>query len=87
MTLPSTAPQVVIVQIPKSPMLAAVLAFFFGPLGLLYVGFVPALIALLVGVPLVLLTAGLGLIIFFPMCAIVAWSRANLYNKQLHQGR
>lgn len=83
----STAqPQVVIIQVPKSPMLAAVLGFFFGPLGLLYVGFVPALIMFGVNLLVAVFTAGIGLIFTWPLCAMVGWSRANLYNKKLMAG-
>lgn len=78
-----TQPQVIIVQTQKSPMLAAVLGFFFGPLGLLYVGFVPALIMLGVCAVVGILTAGIGLVVTWPMSAAVGWSRANLYNKKL----
>jgi hypothetical protein len=80
-------PQVVIIQVPKSPMLAAVLGFFFGPLGLLYVGFVPALIMFGVNVVVAIFTVGIGLFLTWPLCAIVGWSRANLYNKKLMAGQ
>lgn len=83
----ATQPQVVIVQIPKSPMAAALLGFFFGPLGLLYVGFVPALIMLGVNILVGVFTFGFGLFLTWPLCAIVGWSRANLANKQLMQGK
>jgi hypothetical protein len=80
-------PQIVIVQIPKSPMMAAVLGFFFGPLGLLYVGFVPALIMLGVNIVVGAFTLGFGLFLTWPLCAMVGWSRANLQNKQLMKGK
>ncbi len=80
---PTTHPQTVIVQIPKSPMLAAVLGFFFGPLGLLYVGFVPALIMLGVNIVVGAITLGFGLCLTWPLCAMVGWSRANLLNKRM----
>lgn len=67
-------------------MLAAVLGFFFGPLGLLYVGFVPALIMFVVCIVVGVFTAGIGLFITWPLSAIVGWSRANSANKQLMQG-
>jgi len=76
-------PQLVIVQVQKGPMLAAVLGFFFGPLGLLYVGFVPALIMFGVNLLVGAFTMGFGLFLTWPLCAIVGWSRANLYNKKL----
>lgn len=82
----NTQPQVVILQIQKSPMLAAVLGFFFGPLGLLYVGLVPALIMLGVNLVVGLFTLGFGLFLTWPVCAVVGWSRANYVNKQMMAG-
>jgi len=67
----------------KSPMLASVLGFFFGPLGLLYVGWAPALIMFGVNVLVGIFTAGVGLILTWPLSAVVGWSRANLYNRKL----
>lgn len=75
--------QVVLVQTQKSPALAAVLGFFFGPLGLLYVGLVPALVMLGVNVLVGLVTFGVGLCLTWPLCAMVGWSRASRYNRQL----
>ncbi len=80
-------PQVVIVQIPKSPMMAAVLGFFFGPLGLLYVGFVPALIMIGVNLVVAVITVGVGLFLTWPLCAMVGWSRANRHNKLMAEGK
>jgi hypothetical protein len=80
-------PQVIVVRTQKSPMLAAVLGFFFGPLGLLYVGFVPALIMFAVCLVVGALTVGIGLFITWPMSGAVGWSRANLYNKKLLSGQ
>jgi hypothetical protein len=68
-------------------MLAAVLGFFLGPLGLLYVGFVPALIMFGVNVLVGVFTVGIGLVLTWPVCALVGWSRANLYNKKLMAGK
>lgn len=67
-------------------MLAAVLGFFFGPLGLLYVGFVPALVMFGVNVVVGIVTVGFGLFLTWPLCAIVGWSRANHANKKLMGG-
>jgi hypothetical protein len=75
--------QVLIVQTQKSPMLAAVLGFFFGPLGLLYVGLVPALVMLGVNLLVAAFTLGFGLFLTWPLCAMVGWSRAALYNRRL----
>lgn len=75
--------QILIVQTQKSPMLAAVLGFFLGPLGLLYVGLAPALVMLGVNVVVATFTLGFGLFLTWPLCAMVGWSRANLYNRRL----
>jgi hypothetical protein len=75
--------QILIVQTQNSPMLAAVLGFFFGPIGLLYVGLVPALVMLGVNVLVAAFSLGFGLIFTWPLCAMVGWSRANLHNKKL----
>lgn len=80
-------PQVVIIKIPKNPGVAAALGFFFGPIGLLYVGLAPALIMLGVNLLVALFTLGFGLFLTWPVCALVGWSRANYFNKQLAEGR
>ena len=81
------APQVIIVRIPKSPPLAAVLGFFFGPLGLLYVGFLPAIIMFGVNVLVGLVTLGFGLFLTWPVCAVIGYVRANTLNKKLMAGK
>lgn len=84
---PPSQSTVVIVKIPKSPGVAAILGFFFGPLGLLYVGAAPALIMLGVNALIALFTLGFGLFLSWPICALVGWSRANAYNKLLAEGK
>lgn len=79
----SSARQVVIVQSTKNPGIAALLGFFFGPLGLLYVGFAPALLMFCVNVAVALFTAGLGLFLTWPVCAVVGYARASRFNKEL----
>lgn len=75
--------QVVIVQIPKSPMLAAVLGFFFGPLGLLYASLRSAILMFFVNAVVAVFTAGIGLVLTWPLCAIVGWSAASAANKKM----
>lgn len=79
--------QVIIVQTTKNPGVAAILALIFGPLGLLYVGWVPALIMFLICVPLILFTAGFALIVTAPTCAVIGYTRANAFNRQLMTGK
>lgn len=78
--------QVVIVQIPKSPMLAAVLGFFFGPLGLLYASLRSAILMFFVNIIVAVFTAGIGLFLTWPVCAIVGWSAASAANKKMMAG-
>jgi hypothetical protein len=78
--------QIIIVQSTKNPGIAAILGFLFGPLGLLYVGVTPALIMFGVNILVAIFTAGIGLFLTWPLCAIVGYSRANLYNKKLLAG-
>lgn len=61
---------------------AIILAFLFGPLGMLYVTTNGALIMLCVGVPLALCTFGLSLAITWPLCILwAAWAACD------HNGR
>jgi len=79
----ATERQVIVVTSPKNAGIAAVLAFFFGPLGLLYVGWVPALIVFCIEVPVGLLTFGIGLLVLHPICAVIGYMSASAYNKKL----
>jgi len=56
----------------KSLLLAFLLPFFFGPLGMLYTTVVGALVMLVISAVVGGLTAGLGLIATWPIC--VLWS-------------
>lgn len=84
--MPQQTPQVIIVQSQKSPGVAAILGFFFGPIGLLYVGLAPALVMFGVNAVLGLLTGGIGLFLTWPVCAVIGWWRAGVYNKNLVAG-
>ena len=75
--------QVIVVQSTKNPGIAAFLALLFGPLGLLYVGWAPALILFIICAPIVVLTAGFGLLLTAPLCAIIGYARASTFNKRL----
>lgn len=79
----SSSRQVLIVQTTKNPGVAAILALIFGPLGLLYAGWKPALIMFVICLPIVLFTGGLGLIVTAPTCAIIGYTRANAFNREL----
>lgn len=64
------APQIVYVQERKSVALAFLLTLFFGPLGMLYSTVPGALVMLLVGIPVVVLTGGLGACLIWPVAIL-----------------
>ncbi len=79
-----TAPtQLVVVGTPKDPAAAALLGFFFGPLGLLYSTVPGAAIMFGVGVVVGLLTFGLGLFLLWPVSAVVGYQAAKSTNRRL----
>jgi hypothetical protein len=82
-----SARQVIIVQSPKNPGVAAILGFLFGPLGLLYVGWKPALIMFIIVVPTAVLTVGFGLLLTQPVCAVVGYMCVNAANKKLLESK
>ena len=65
---------------PKSPVLAFILTFFFGPIGMLYSTVVGGLVMFVVGLVVVPLTFGLALPFLWPIqlvWAVVAANNAN----------
>ena len=79
-----TAPtQVVVVGTPKDPTASALLEFFFGPLGLLYSTAPGAAIMFGVSVVVGLLTFGLGLVLLWPVSAVVGYQAAKSTNQRL----
>lgn len=81
---PSAAqPQTIIIKSEKSPILAVALAFFFGPLGLLYSTPFGAIVMFFVNMVVGFFTLGFGLILTWPGCAIWAYIAANKANKEL----
>lgn len=77
------APNQVIVRLPKSAGTAALLSFFFGPLGMFYSTVPGALIMMLVSFIVGFVTLGIGLFVTQPICIIWAAVAANNYNKKL----
>jgi len=75
--------QTIIVKTQKSAGIAALLAFFFGPIGMLYATGWGALIMFIITGIVIVFTAGLGLIITNPICAIWAYIKVKNDNKQL----
>ena len=69
--------------LPKSPAVAAILGFLFGPLGLLYASGKAALIMFGVNVAVAIFTLGFGLFLTWPVSAIVGYVAATNYNQRL----
>ena len=70
--------------------MAIVLAFFFGPLGLLYASVKGAVIMFIISLVLAVLTLGVGLFIIIPMsniiCAVIAAVSVNAHNASVIAG-
>ncbi len=62
---------------------AFMLAFFFGPLGMLYSTIVGGIIMLIVSVIVALITLGFGLVATWPICIVWAVIAVNIHNKKL----
>lgn len=78
--------QVIVMAQPKSPVAAAILGFFFGPLGLLYASVPAAAIMFLVNVVVGIFTLGLGLFLTWPISAVVGAVAASRHNARIGQG-
>jgi hypothetical protein len=66
-------PQVVIVKgPPKSTAMAVALAFFFGPLGLLYCAPLSAVVLTILTAIVAVVTLGVGLVVMWPLCMLWA---------------
>ncbi len=73
--------QQIVIKTQKSPFLAALLAFLFGPLGMLYSTVIGAIVMFIVDVLMVIFTAGLGLILTIPIGMIWAYMAAKKQNE------
>ena len=71
----------------KSVGIALILSILFGPLGMLYSTIPGAVVMFIINVIALIATAGLGLFVTWPICAIWAAVAANNKNKQLLAGR
>ena len=74
--------QTIIVKTQKSAGTAALLGFFFGPLGMLYATGLGALIMFIITGIVAFVTLGFGLLITNPICAIWAYVKVNNDNKK-----
>ena len=79
------APTVVVST--KSPGIAILLTFLFGPIGMFYSTIVGAIVMMLVSLVVGLLTLGLGLLLTWPICIIWAALAAAGYNRKILAGR
>ena len=79
----SSSQPVIVVASTKSMGLGIILALFFGPLGLLYSSWVAALVMFVVSIPVAIFTAGLGLLLSNPICAIWAAVAVSSHNKKI----
>jgi hypothetical protein len=82
---PVAVQQTTVIQVAaqKSVAGAVVLAFFFGPLGMLYVTVSGALIMFVISFFVAFATLGLGLLITLPICAIWAGIAASSHNNRM----
>lgn len=78
---------VVITKSPKSMGIALILAFLFGPLGMLYSTISGAIIMFIIDVILSFFTLGIGLFFTWPIHLIWAAIAVKSYNNKLVQGR
>ena len=69
--------QTIIIKSQKSAGTAALLAFLFGPLGMLYSTIPGAIVMFFITAIAVVLTAGIGLLVTVPMCTIWAYMKVN----------
>jgi hypothetical protein len=82
---PMAVQQTTVIQLgsQKSVAGAVLLAFFFGPLGMLYATVPGALVMFFVSILVAVATLGLGLLITLPICAIWAGVAASSHNNRL----
>jgi len=74
---------VIVVASTKSMGLAIILALLFGPLGLLYSSVLAAIVMFVISIVVAIFTAGLGLLLTNPICAVWAAVAVNSRNKEL----
>ncbi len=76
--------KVVMVQsVGKSTMVAVILSFFFGPLGMFYSTVTGGIIMLIISLIVGIFTLGFGLIVTWPICVIWAALAADRQNKNV----
>lgn len=81
--VPQPPQRTVVIASTKSVGVAIALAIFFGPLGMFYSTIAGAIVMFVVNVLALLLTAGLGLIVTWPIGIVWAAMAASSHNKRL----
>ena len=82
----SNVQQHVVVTPTKNMGIAIILAFLFGPLGMLYSTVLGGVIMFVLSLVIGVVTLGVGLIITWPVCVIWAAVATSSYNKKLLAG-
>jgi len=72
----------IIVKTQKSPTTAGLLAFFFGPIGMLYSTILGAVVMFVVTAIALVFTFGFGLFITIPICAMWAYMKVKNDNEK-----
>ena len=75
--------QTIVVKSEKNLVLALLLTFFFGPLGLLYATILGGIVMLVVNLVVGILTFGIGLAVTWPITMLWALLATLSYNKNL----
>ena len=77
--------QTIVVESKKSMGIAMILTFLFGPLGLLYSTVKGGIIMFVLSVLAIVLTAGIGLLVTWPICLVWTYTAVKKYNKNLYK--
>lgn len=80
-------PQVVIAAPTKSMGISIILTILFGPLGMLYSTIIGGIVMFVLMAIIGFVTAGIGLIVLWPICIIWAAVATNAHNKKLISGK
>jgi hypothetical protein len=83
MTQPPVTQSIVVITTRKSVGVGLLLAFFFGPLGLLYESVLGGIVMFVLSVIVGVLTLGFGALLTWPICMIWAAIAVNAHNKKL----
>lgn len=79
-------PQKIVVTSTKSMGISIILTVLFGPLGLFYSTIVGGIVMLIINLVVGFLTAGIGLLITWPICIIWGAVAVKSYNEAVRSG-